>query len=193
MVRPKVAICLAISLVLLIVLLGGLHHGGNITLPLEKVKELVGMEDVVGWEDIEMPHNESPQFEDSLIGDVRNETSSQGADLLEEDSVIKPTEVPKQSPTQTLTYSSTTEPAEQELTLQTSSPIVEPKKIDPSAVRIYIGVVHQSYYLILTVIGNSMVELRAPFSTPRSLQTLPIRPPRHRNTAIRPGPSRRSR
>lgn len=197
MLRPKVAIGLAVSIVLVIVLLGGLHHGGHITLPLEKVKEAAS--DVIGWEDIEMPHNEFtpemteetpeiPQLEESSGPDVRNETSSQAADFLEDPSVLESAESPPLS-TPTSTDLSNAEP-EQELPEQTSTASLlasslDVNPIDDSAVRIYIGVVPSSPHFVLTT-GNGMVELRPPIPPPRSLQTLHTRRPRHSNPALRP-------
>lgn len=64
-VRPKVVIAVALSVVLVFVILSSLYHQGTISIP--KVKEVA---QVIGWDDIELGHEEvapgSTQWSDKV-------------------------------------------------------------------------------------------------------------------------------
>jgi len=69
-IRPKVAITVALSIALVLLILSGLHHQGTISI--FKAKEVT---QVIGWDDIELGHEEvapeSVQWSDKVEEEVK--------------------------------------------------------------------------------------------------------------------------
>lgn len=66
MFRHRVTLWICLATLLSLLLLGGLHHQGHITIPVKPMKEFIG------WEEIEIPLDEPetaaiPQFTDSTV------------------------------------------------------------------------------------------------------------------------------
>jgi hypothetical protein len=151
MLRPKVAVGLAVTIVLLFLVLGGLHHQGRLTLPLSN------LEDVIEWEDIEMPHEDRPSApEETEMEEESVDSLSQfGAEvqitktgihsLLSEPTTVM--EFVQRVPPGTSTTEVKQLPQPTLATSSLSPPLPDIGPINDSSVRIYIGVVYSPIIL----------------------------------------------
>ena len=144
MLRPKVAVGLAVTIVLVFLVLGGLHHQGRLTLPLSN------LEDVIEWEDIELPHEDRPSApEETEMEEESVDSLSQfGAEVQITKTSIHslPTTVIEffqRVPPGTSTTDVKQLPQPTLVTSSLSPPIPDiGRAINDSSVRIYIGVVY---------------------------------------------------
>ena len=144
MLRPKVAVGLAVTIVLVFLVLGGLHHQGRLTLPLSN------LEDVIEWEDIELPHEDRPSAPEET--EMEEESVDSLSQFGAEVQITKTTGI-HSLPTTVIEFvqrvppgTSTTDVKQlPQPTLATSSlspPLPDIGPINDSSVRIYIGVVY---------------------------------------------------